>query len=73
MPLFEYECRKCKTRFEQLVYNSDTAVKCRSCGSSDLIQLLSTFAVAGSSDKTQADPGPCGSCDAAQRGMCGVD
>ena len=73
MPLFEYECRKCKTRFEQLVYNTGTAVACRKCGSTDLTQLLSTFAVAGSSDKAAAEHGPCGACGAAQRGMCGVE
>ncbi len=73
MPLFEYECRDCKARFEQLVYGSNTRVACKKCGSTRLSQLLSTFAVAGASDKASAESGPCGACGAAQRGMCGIE
>ncbi len=73
MPLFEYECKDCKARFEQLVFNSTTRVVCRECGSAKLVQLLSTFAVAGGSDRTAPESGPCGACGAAQRGMCGIE
>ncbi len=73
MPLFEYECRDCKARFEQLVFNSSAPVVCRKCGSTQLSQLLSTFAVRGGSDKASAELGPCGACGAAQRGMCGIE
>ena len=73
MPLFEYECSDCKARFEQLVYNTSTKVVCKKCGGSHLSQLLSTFAVAGGSNKAAAELGPCGACGAAQRGMCGVE
>jgi putative FmdB family regulatory protein len=72
VPLYEYECRSCKAQFEQLVFNNETQVVCRECGAANVVQLLSTFAVGGSSAKTPADPGPCGSCGAAQRGMCGM-
>ncbi|HYK87604.1 MAG TPA: zinc ribbon domain-containing protein [Acidobacteriota bacterium] len=70
MPLYEYECRSCKAKFEQLVFNNKTKVSCRKCGSPDITQLLSVFAVAGSSDRAAAEPGPCGTCGAAQRGTC---
>jgi putative FmdB family regulatory protein len=71
VPLFEYECAECQSRFEQLVFNSaDSNVACRKCGSSQVRQLLSTFAVAASSDKPVNEAGPCGSCGAAERGMC---
>ncbi len=73
MPLYEYECRSCKSRFEQLVFNKDTAVLCRNCSSDDVAQLLSVFAVAGPSEKAAAELGPCGSCGAAQRGACGMN
>lgn len=73
MPLFEYECLECKTRFEQLIYNKKTEVTCRSCGSTRVTQLLSTFAVAGTSDRATPDLGPCGACGAAQRGACGIE
>ena len=72
MPLFEYECRKCHTRFEKLIFDRSETVSCRSCGSEEITQLLSTFAVSGISDRPAPEPGPCGACGAAQRGMCGI-
>ncbi len=73
MPLFEYECLECGTRFEQLIYNKNADVTCRSCGSTRVTMLLSTFAVAGTSDRPAPDLGPCASCGAAQRGACGIE
>ncbi len=70
MPLYEYECKSCKTKFEQLVFNKKSEVTCRACGSSSVTQLLSVFAVAGTSDRAEVEPGPCGACGAAQRGTC---
>ncbi len=72
MPLFEYECVSCKTRFEKLVFNGKSEVTCRNCGSPDVTQLLSVFSVAGTSGREEVEPGPCASCGAAQRGMCGM-
>ncbi len=69
MPLYEYECKSCKQSFEQLVFNSKTVVACRKCGSTDVAQLLSVFAVAGSATREEAE-GPCATCGAAQRGSC---
>ena len=73
MPIFEYECRECGNHFEQLVYGKETKVVCRSCGSSHVVQLLSTFAINGPSSRPAAELGPCGACGAAQRGACGVE
>jgi putative FmdB family regulatory protein len=70
VPLYEYECKSCKAKFEQLVFNHKSKVTCRECGSSSILQLLSVFAVSGSSDRAEVEPGPCGSCGAAQRGTC---
>ena len=72
MPLYEFECRSCRARFEQLVFNQDNKIVCRECGAPDVVQLLSTFAVGGSPERSTPDPGPCGSCGAAQRGMCSL-
>lgn len=70
MPLYEYECKSCKAKFEQLVFNKNNEVTCRQCGSSSVTQLLSVFAVAPSSGRGEVEPGPCGACGAAQRGTC---
>ncbi len=72
MPLYEYQCRSCNATFEKIVYNRETQIVCRECGAPDVVQLLSTFAVGGSGQKETVEPGPCGSCGAAQRGMCGM-
>lgn len=45
MPIFEYLCEDCGTKFEKLVRSSSSdAVLCPSCGQSHLAQQLSTFA-----------------------------
>ena len=40
MPLFEYECQTCGTRFEELVMNGDTP-PCPACGAADPQRLYS--------------------------------
>jgi putative FmdB family regulatory protein len=43
MPMYEYACRSCDERFEELVRASAPAVACPACGSSDAERLLSRF------------------------------
>jgi putative FmdB family regulatory protein len=46
MPIYEYRCRECGSRFEALVRRGDnTVVQCPSCESRDLEQQISLFAV----------------------------
>ena len=63
MPLFEFECRKCGERFEELMAASEAAeggVPCPSCGSKSTEKALSAFAT-GSSGAGGAMPAPpCG-------------
>lgn len=52
MPLYEYECKQCGQQFEVLVLpGRENRSACASCGSTELTQLLSSFAV--SSDTTR--------------------
>jgi putative FmdB family regulatory protein len=73
MPLYEYECRSCGAQFEKLILNRRTKVVCKSCGGKQVDRRLSTFAIASSGSRPAATPdaGPCGSCGAFERGMCG--
>ena len=74
MPLFEFKCRECGTTFEKIVPSSTTKVACKKCESPKVEKLLSVFAVGASSRSAASyEPGPCGACGAAQRGMCGVE
>ena len=46
MPIYEYQCRKCKHRFEKIRKFSDKPLKkCPECGGGGLEQLLSAPAV----------------------------
>lgn len=72
MPLYEYECKNCGTRFEQLVFDRRAKVTCKACGGPKVVRVLSTFAVVSPTVEasSQAESGPCGVCGAPQRGMC---
>jgi putative FmdB family regulatory protein len=71
MPIFEYRCRECGTKFEKIVSNGATKVTCAKCSSARVDKLLSVFAVSGVSlEAAAAEPGPC-ACGAPRRGMCG--
>ena len=75
MPLFEYRCQECGEQFETVVFDRRRAVTCKKCHSTRVQKLISVFAVAGHSRKEAAalESGPCTSCRAPQRGMCGLD
>jgi putative FmdB family regulatory protein len=70
MPIFEYRCQDCGTKFERIVTSGEDKQSCKQCGSEHVARLLSVFAVVGASDSAR-EPGPCGACGAARRGMCG--
>jgi|SRR5580700_12278876 putative FmdB family regulatory protein len=44
MPIFEYACEKCETRFEVLVLNKKTSISCPKCASAKASLLPSVFA-----------------------------
>ena len=76
MPIYEYTCRKCNAKFEQLVRNmsGDSPVKCPACGSAQTARALSVFAVgaAGNSGASAESPPPmCGRCGGP--GPCAMD
>ncbi|MFV0421801.1 FmdB family zinc ribbon protein [Oleidesulfovibrio sp.] len=41
MPLFEFECNDCGSRFEELVRGNFSEVICPSCGSSNVDKVMS--------------------------------
>ena len=47
MPIYEYECQSCKSRFEKLVktMSEPAGVECPKCGSTRTDKALSAFAV----------------------------
>jgi putative FmdB family regulatory protein len=66
MPIFEYLCDDCGTKFEQLVRNrASNDVLCPSCGENHVTTQLSTFAAHASSPRSSQEALP--SCAS---GMC---
>jgi putative FmdB family regulatory protein len=62
MPIYEYACRACQSRFERLVRAFGEKVACPGCGAQDVERLLSTFAMAsgGAGRSAPAGGGCCG-------------
>jgi putative FmdB family regulatory protein len=63
MPIFEYECRACGHRFEQLILKG-TVAECPACRGHDLEKQISLFAV--DSDTTRSAALAAGKRQAAQ-------
>lgn len=62
MPLYEYECRECKEKFEviQSIRDDESTVRCPKCNADKPKRLLSLFSSA-SSKSTSAACSPAGS------------
>lgn len=79
MPIFEYACDDCGTKFEKLVRRAVESgdVRCPSCGQDHLTPQYSTFAAHAGKAKDPAPMAGCGNgmCGAGmcQGGMCGMD
>lgn len=69
MPIFEYQCKKCGTKFEELVQGDREAqIPCPECGNNQTEKLVS--AIGGIAMGKSTAP-PCGSqCSSA--GSCGM-
>lgn len=68
MPIYEFECRKCGSRFEMLRPLGDTGkgLNCPDCGADRPAKVFSTFAAASTGSDDGACPkGP--SCEAGSR------
>ncbi|MBV9268996.1 MAG: zinc ribbon domain-containing protein [Acidobacteriaceae bacterium] len=75
MPIYEYSCDDCGTKFEKLVRRTADAdaVRCPSCGHDHLTTQYSTFAAHAATGKQECAPsGGCGS-GMCQNGMCGMN
>jgi len=64
MPIYEYECKKCRQRFEHLLKtSSDAPSACPKCGGKKIEKVFSGFSVA-MGQKTPKMPA-CASCPGA--------
>lgn len=82
MPIFEYQCTDCKSKFEILHKSSSKLeeVVCPKCGSKEYRKLLSTFSASMGNESSHSHGEACasGSCGMADyggcaSGMCGLN
>jgi putative FmdB family regulatory protein len=78
MPLYEYRCDNCQTRFEVLrpINQSGSPVTCPTCAELGARRLISTFAAiskgnGGSRLVTSSQGSGCGSCAGGNCAACG--
>ncbi len=61
MPIYEYQCEKCKTIFEKLIFAGDKdEVNCPQCDSDEVIKLMSACSFMGPGIGTCAADAPKG-------------
>ncbi|HWB84853.1 MAG TPA: zinc ribbon domain-containing protein [Bryobacteraceae bacterium] len=75
MPIYEYSCKDCGTKFEKLVRRASDSgeIECPSCGQKHLQQELSTFAAHAGNGSASADAPRCPSGQCSNPGMCGMN
>jgi putative FmdB family regulatory protein len=74
VPLYEYACKSCDAKFEQLIRaaDRDAKVKCPECGSMKTTRALSLISVGGESKSAESTDTPiCGRCGET-RGSCSM-
>ncbi len=73
MPIYEYRCQSCNTRFEKLMPRATEpptdGITCPHCGGSQVQFEFSAFAVVGSERKKSALSSECSACPS---GVCGL-
>jgi len=73
MPIYEYRCEDCGTKFEKLVRRATDEPVCPSCGQKHLQQELSTFAAHSNGATKAAEMPSCPGGQCSNPGMCGMN
>ncbi|HZT30496.1 MAG TPA: zinc ribbon domain-containing protein [Bryobacteraceae bacterium] len=77
MPIYEYRCEDCGSKFEKLVRRTADAgageLECPSCGQRHLRQELSVFAAPSSANGKAAEAPVCPSGRCSNPAMCGMN
>ena len=79
MPIYEYQCSRCDTEFEEIASSTDETPHCPSCGSADTRKLMSCACrCRGGNDSSFRDAaytsggggGGCGGCSGGNCASC---
>jgi putative FmdB family regulatory protein len=70
MPIYEYQCRTCKKKFETLVFRASEEVACPKCHGTDTHKLMSTFSHKSGAKFSSSKGESCGSCHSGSCHSC---
>jgi putative FmdB family regulatory protein len=73
MPIYEYKCRDCGTRFEALraMKDADASIVCEHCTSVDTVRVLSTcYTKSAGGTPSQSSSAGCGGCAGGSCSSC---
>jgi putative FmdB family regulatory protein len=76
MPVYEYYCRDCKTKFEALrpMSKADAPIACKQCEGKHTSRMLSRFAAhSGGKAVAGTGGGGCASCGGGSCSTCGAN
>ena len=73
MPIYEYVCEQCETRFEKIVLNKQQEIACPKCASKKASIQLSVFATANGGNGTPKSFAPSGGGGSCCGGGCGCN
>lgn len=74
MPIYEYQCQKCQTKFEALrpMKDADEEINCKNCQSTDTKRALSLcYSASDGRSGGSSHGGGCGGCSGGSCGNCG--
>jgi putative FmdB family regulatory protein len=57
MPIYEYECKECRHKYEvlQMTKENEGDLRCPQCGALNVVKLLSAFSPGSNSGNTKTD------------------
>lgn len=73
MPIYEYVCDECETRFEKIVINKQQEISCPKCASKKANIQLSVFATAGNTSSSSTSGSSSGGGGSCCGGGCGCN
>jgi len=73
MPIYEYVCKDCDTRFEVVrpIKDADATIMCKNCESRNTTRAISVFFANSGGKVIAGDSGGCSSCSGGSCSGCG--
>lgn len=73
MPIYEYACKDCGSKFEAMrsMKDADAPIACHACNSKHTARMLSLFNAQSDGRSLAGSGASCGSCSSSSCGTCG--